>query len=298
MGFCAPPDGSVSNAAEPGDAAVDGTSDGAARDADSAVGDATVSEGGADAVSDAGREAEGAAAPDGSPDGTGPIDTGADRTNPVSDGAGGGDAADAGTDASDATAMDTGIVTSDANETNDGSCSVSPAGTCSQCSGSCSIRRPGFLPNQGGGVTILDAHTFLAVQITVPSLSWLLRLGIQTSMNNLVGELALYEDSQGQPGTFVTKVDVTTLYDQTTDGTEESVDCDALCIPLAAGTYWVGAVFESSLNVLSDNENHTTIYQGNASYPDGGTLADGVVPPGTVSAGVLDRNIYMVVTAP
>jgi len=287
------PDGSAGDGGDGGAVAVDGSPNDAAPDADAGIRDATVAEGGADAVSDATHEAEGAAPPDG----TGPTDTGADRTISIADGTPGFDAADAtGIDAIDAAVTDT--AADDASAMGDGNCSVSPVGTCSQCPGSCSIHRPGFLPEQGGGLSVLDAHTFVAVQIAVPSPSWLLRLGIQTSKNNVVGELALYEDSSGQPGAFVTKVDVTTLYDQLTDGSEESVDCDVLCIPLTQGVYWVGAVFESALPLLSDNGYATTIYQSDNPYPDGGTLADGVVPPGTISTDVIDRNIYMVVTEP
>jgi hypothetical protein len=294
-GFCV--SGLDGSAEDGGDGASEAAPDGARVDADATVGDAVVAEAGTEAASDAGSD-------DGGPsplDGTGPADTGADHTNPTNDASPPNDAtADANNraDAGDAAAADTGTDANDANDMEDGSCSVSPSGTCAQCLGSCSVHRAGFLPEQGGNFSILEAHSFVAVQITVPSPAWLLRLGIQTSNNNVVGELALYEDSSGQPGAFVTKVDVTTLYDPLTDGSEESVDCDALCIPLTQGTYWVGAVFESTLAVLADNGATATIYQSDNPYPDGGTLADGVVPPGTISTDANDRNIYMVVTEP
>jgi hypothetical protein len=285
------------SAGDGGDSAVD--ADGAPSDADATLADTSLPEGGPESASDVAKE------PDVSVliDGKGALDTGADVTVPLSDATQSIDAADAtnGADAHDAAAADSSTDVGNAEDTGvagDASCSVSSAGTCAQCPGSCSIRRPGFLPDQGGNFTYLDAHAFIAVQITVPSPAWLLRLGIETSVNNAVGELALYEDSSGQPGAFVTKVDVTTLADPQTDGSEESVDCNALCIRLTQGTYWVGAVFESIISVLADNGTTATIYQSDDPYPDGGTLADGVVPPGTITTGADDRNIYMVVTAP
>lgn len=284
-GRCIEPDGSTADAA----------SDDADRDAASAdSADATLVDGGADAIADATLDAasEGASLSDA----PGPPDTGADHTAPPVPDASSSDAADAaGIDAADVTVVDTGSDANDASAMDDGSCNLPPSGVCSQCAGSCTLHRDGFEIAQAGGVNVLDAHTFFAVQIAVPSPSWLLRLGIQTTINGAVGELALYEDSSGQPGAFVTKVDVTTLYDPATDGSEQSADCDALCIPLTQGNYWVGALFDRSINVLSDNASNATIYQADSPSPDGGTLADGVVPPGTVSSG-LDRNIYIVVT--
>ncbi len=226
---------------------------------------------------------------------------------PANDAADAGDgpalSADAG-DAADANDEDrmvdaSSAADSDADDSSD-TCGVGPSGACAACTGACTVQRPGWLsPENGGFAPLIPKGTFVAVAITLAQPSWLMRLGVDTTTSGVTGQLALYTDSAGQPGQLVAAVDMTTDDDPQTDGSEQSVPCNALCRPLAAGNYWVGALFDAGVFVRTDGEVNTTLYQAtSASYGDGGALDDGIVPTGTTTTGALDRNLYVVVTQP
>jgi hypothetical protein len=210
-----------------------------------------------------------------------------------------GDADDANDEDLMADASNTADSGTDADDSSD-TCGVGPSGACAACTGACTVQRPGWLsPENGGFAPLIPKDTFVAVAITLAQPSWLMRLGVDTTTSGVTGQLALYTDSTGQPGQLVVAVDMTTHDDPQTDGSEQSVPCNALCRPLAAGNYWVGALFDVGVFVRTDGEINTTLYQAtSASYGDGGTLDNGIVPTGTTTTGALDRNLYVVVTQP